>query len=406
MIRRIFFLMMFNILVLGCVYSPNIHLRLLEGILLMIIIFLIHLWCEKVMQINTMKKDFRQKNDILNDIFKHSPDLIFYKDKDFKYAGCNQTFAELHGNTRESIVGKTDFEILPENAESIRLHDEKVMNSGQLYMYEQILSHPLSEKRIYQVIKSPLKDENNNVIGILGISRDITEAKEVDDQKETFVATLTHDLKTPTNSQIRTLELLLNGGFGELTTSQKEILTHVLNSCKYMFNMISTILSTYKYDKGKKQPVFSEFDFSSLLKDSCDELNYLADENNIKLELKIAKNVPPISADFVDLKRVVTNLISNAITYSLNKSTVKISSEIEDNKLKFMVKNNSKFASQEDIDCLFEKFFTGFSKFRQVGTGLGLYLSKQIITAHGGSMIVESNEEAGNTFGFELELAK
>lgn len=363
-------------------------------------------WWEKTIQIKLLNKEYRRKNRILDDIFRHSPDLIFYKDLNSKYLGCNDAFARQYQTTVSELIGKTDFDITPQNAKEMRKHDLEVIKSKKISVYEQVVILDSDDSKIFHVIKSPLFDNDGNVAGVLAIARDITELKEVEQQKETFVATLTHDLKTPTTAQIRALEMLLDGGFGEIEPQQKEIVKHVYNSCKYMSNMISTILSTYKYENGQKNLVLSEFDFVELVEDTCGELNYLAEEKGISLTTSFSVKPLTIRGDKLELKRVVTNILSNAISYSLDGSKVLINTLLANGKLRFTIENNSNYISKEELELLFTKFFTGYAKFRQVGTGLGLYLSKQIITAHNGTMIVESEKDKGNIFGFEFEACK
>lgn len=402
-LKKIIFFTGFSVLVICGVITPSVPLRYAEALLLILFVVAATQWWEKSMQLKLLNKEYRKRNRFLDDIFKHSPDMIFYKDLNSKYLGCNDAFAKQYNITMPELIGKTDFDLTPESAKEMRNHDIEVIKTKKISTYEQVVIINPACFKIFHVIKSPLFDNDGNITGVLVIARDITEIKEVEQQKETFVATLTHDLNIPTTAQIRALELLLHGGFGNIEPQQKEILKHVYNSCKYMSNMISTVLSTYKYENGQKNLLLSEFNFVGLVEETCKELQYLAEEKEVFIEANYSEKPLLINGDHLELKRVVTNILSNAISYSLKNSKVIIKAFLVKNKLKFTIENSSNYISKEDLEMLFTKFFTGYTKFRQVGTGLGLYLSKQIITAHNGSMIVESNKEKGNLFGFELD---
>lgn len=221
-------------------------------------------------------------------------------------------------------------------------------------------------------------------------------------QKKTFIATLTHDLNPPAIAQMKALELVLNNVFGEITPIQREILTQTYNSCKYMHNMISALLATYKYDDEMKILEYSSFDINELVKEVYEEINWFANDRNLNIELCLFEKPIIIKADKTEIHRVLTNLISNAISYSIGGSKVIIKTLDKDVKACFTVNNNSRNISLNELEKLFDRFCAENVKFRQVGTGVGLYLSKMIINAHKGHLIIKSDETTGNTFGFEL----
>lgn len=98
-----------------------------------------------------------------------------------------------------------------------------------------------------KLIKAPVLDDNGNVVSIVVIFQNIDKEKEIEERKNTFIATLTHDLKTPTIAQIKATELLLDNALGEINDEQRDILTQIKKSCKYMYDLIFTILETYLY---------------------------------------------------------------------------------------------------------------------------------------------------------------
>lgn len=349
-----------------------------------------------------LKYSLEEKQLQLIAILNNMPFMAWLKDKDSRFLAVNEAFAGICGDTIENIIGKTDFDYFPkEHSELYVREDNLVMQVKHTTQTEDLIVGP-DGVRLNETFKSPVFDDKGNVIGTAGFARDITQIKEIEAQKETFVATLTHDLKVPTVAQIKALELLLNGSMGEIKGEQNEVLGQVLNSCKYMLNMISTILSTYCYDDGVKKIKYEKFNFIDLVSECCNEIACLAKEKQQTLLIKnnFTKNL--ICADRLEIKRVITNLISNAIYYSLKNSPIEISMEDSDNEVILLVNSHNKVIPPEQLENLFAKYVSNASKFKHSGQGLGLYLSKQIITAHNGQIIAESDEINGNTFGFRL----
>ena len=254
----------------------------------------------------------------------------------------------------------------------------------------------------HRITKLPVFNERKEVTSIVVFLENINERKEAEQGKETYVATLTHDLKTPTIAQIRMLELLLDGACGELNSEQTEIMEQMLKSARYMLGMISKVLAVYKFENGSMKFEFSEFNLKELMFECIDELSTLLDERNLTLETEILTDNCIIAADKMQIKRVLINLISNSISYAIKNTEVKISLEKEDENLIFKTTNSSPYIPPDILNTLFKKYVSNpaHSKFDGIGTGLGLYLTEKIISAHNGRIIAKSSEENKNTFGF------
>lgn len=227
------------------------------------------------------------------------------------------------------------------------------------------------------------------------------------EQKDAFVATLFHDLKTPILSQITSLQMLSGGDFGELNNGQKDIVKAILNSCIYMKEMVFTLLATYKYNNGAIKFVYSEFDVVELVYNCINEINGLAMERGIKFPVDIKDmNSHNIYADCIQIKRVIMNLLSNAVNYAYKNTTVKISLVNNKGYFRCYVENAGANIPDEILKLLFQKYSSHSSKSMKAGIGLGLYLSKRIIMAHGGYIKADSEEYERNVFSFYIPSVK
>lgn len=220
----------------------------------------------------------------------------------------------------------------------------------------------------------------------------------------TYIETLSHDLQIPVIAQVRALELLLSGQLGEFNEEQKEILNLTLNSCKYLHNMVNTLLSTYKFESGEAVLHYDMFDINMLTTETIKEISYMTKDNSTTIHFSPSNQECFISADRNLIKRVITNFLSNAINFAFPSSKIYINIDIIDDNIDFRITNSSPYIDPELIQNLFKKYVTYSDKYNKVGIGLGLYLAKKIIEAHNGTIIAQSSPEKTNTFGFTMPL--
>jgi PAS domain S-box-containing protein len=356
---------------------------------------------------NLMQEHIGYKETQLNAILENMPLYAYMKDMNGRFVIGNKKLVELFGKTLDEMIGAPAYKLYEnfcaDMDDIIDEEDKIILQTKEPYVFERRLD--TTRGKVWaEFCKSPIICENGNVIGILVVIRDMECQKEIENQKETFVATLTHDLKIPTVAQIKALEILMNGTLGPISELQKEAIEQVHNSCKYMFNMISTLLSTYRYEKGVKNMHYEQFDFASLVSECSKEISCLAKDKEQVIVIKNKLNFAKISADKLEIKRVVTNLLSNAISYSFKNTEIEIIMENNDHEISCLIKNTSELIPKEELDNLFGKYVSNAGKFRQLGLGLGLYLSKQIIAAHQGSIFARSDLQNGNVFGFTIPI--
>ena len=278
----------------------------------------------------------------------------------------------------------------------------KTINSvryGNLFERVDSLTHsvlPNFSESIDRMIESIVDREDMIKEYQADLNKQIETQKEIVKLKEDFVATLTHDLKVPIIAENNMLNFLLENRFGELNEKQKEAVCHLKNSNKELIELVEILLETYKLNETHIELTRENVDLNRLIENIILEMQPIADSTdvNINYTSQSEKNV------FVDefyIKRVLKNIILNAISFSNSHSSIDIEFGQEENYFTIKVKNYGKIIKDEDIEHIFDKYFSTSKKFRKVGTGLGLYLSNKIIKAHNGELKAESDEEQNTT---------
>ncbi len=229
--------------------------------------------------------------------------------------------------------------------------------------------------------------------------RSLLRLKQTIDQRENFVSCLTHDLRTPLVAANRMLTLMREGVFGEVSCQMQEAINNILSSNQNMLQMLNTLLEVHHYEVGQKILSFIKFNLRELLKEVVTELKPLAEEKKIDLKLKLDPEVQAVEGDRLELRRVLTNLINNAIKFTdrgsvevrLHSSSAQIAIEIEDTGIGI---------ASEEQKTIFERYRQGSHK--RSGKGLGLYLCRQIINSHQGRIEVKSTVNQGSVFTIYL----
>ena len=336
----------------------------------------------------TLNAENRELRYLICSINENINDIIILLDFKKHITACSESFNILVGN--RNILGESFIKIMNE---IIYLPDDFFREKS--YFVKVREKNP--ERVFFANIEKYSVDFENNYRYIV-ILKEMTKESEIQAQKDNFIATLTHDLKTPVRADIMSLELLLKGKFGDLSAEQTEILSEMLNSNKFMMNMLDTLLAKYKYENGGVDLLKRDFELNIFIKEIVKELKCLFEEKNIKCEFASEKEEIPVHADKIELKRAISNLISNAIKFNNKGGFVKISVFQNKKEIKIKVEDNGIGMSKDKLEHIFDKYVSYAKRFRQLGTGLGLYVAKKIIEAHGGKIEVLSTPKEGSVF--------
>ena len=345
--------------------------------------------------------DLKQSNAKLEGIFNYCADGIVIINEDGIIEQVNPACETLIGLVGEKLLMTSidDYLFSKKTFISKELHK---LDESELLLREFYIKNPLSNSETPVEISFARINPDDDYKRFVGVIRDVTEQKKSDKLRDDFIATLTHDLRTPLLAAIQTLTFFLDGALGELDEKQKLLLSTMQKSNEDLLGLVNALLEVYKYDADKLELTKTNFNIYNLVEQVYNELQPLAQSKEIEFKIECANRDLTVNADRSEIRRVICNLCGNAINYTQNGGRVIITLKNEGNDLIFSVSDNGSGIPQEDIPNMFQRFSQGTSKKRSTGTGLGLYLSRQIIESHGGKIWLESTLNKGSEFSFLL----
>lgn len=345
--------------------------------------------------------DLKQSNAKLEGIFNYCADGIVIINEDGIIEQVNPACETLIGLVGDKLLMTSidDYLFSKKTFISKELHK---LDESELLLREFYIKNPLSNTETPVEISFARINPDDEYKRFVGVIRDVTEQKKSDKLRDDFIATLTHDLRTPLLAAIQTLTFFLNGALGELDEKQKLLIATMQKSNEDLLGLVNALLEVYKYDADKLELTKTNFNMYNLVEQVYNELQPLAQTKEIEFKIECTNKDLTVNADRSEIRRVICNLCGNAINYTQNGGRVVITLKNEGNDLIFSVSDNGSGIPQEDIPNMFQRFSQGTSKKRSTGTGLGLYLSRQIIESHGGKIWLESALNKGSEFSFLL----
>ncbi|MCR5260331.1 MAG: response regulator [Candidatus Gastranaerophilales bacterium] len=342
--------------------------------------------------------ELTEANSKLNAIISNCADGIVLISEDNKIVSVNNAAETMFG-LAETMIQKMDLdELFSSETDQFSELLKNTDNSG--IIRDIFVKNAVNGNNITADISYAKIEPVNYYVCVV---RDVSAQKEAQRLREDFIATLTHDLRTPLLAAIQTLKYFTDGSLGELTEKQNLLLSTMLQSNKDMLGLVNALLEVYKYESGTIPINKADFAPNDLVNQCCDEIESLAKSKNIELIRELdSTNDIEINADRNEIRRVMMNLLGNAVNYTEENGKILVKSNLNGNDYMFSVKDNGIGISHDDINKMFKRFSQGTKNRRSASTGLGLYLSKQIIEAHGGKIWLESVQNKGSEFFFLL----
>lgn len=222
--------------------------------------------------------------------------------------------------------------------------------------------------------------------------------------KENFLATVAHDLKTPIRAGINALNILLNEDLGELEEDQHEIIEDILYSTIYMKDMVENVLCLNKIETDQMMLSKQVYSIKELVENCLELTKYITAAQNQKVKFECNIKNPLIPFDFMEMKRALNNIIANASQYSPAGSKIILKVFSNEDKIGISVQDFGNGIPLENQKDVFSQYMTFAKKNKTVGSGLGLYITKRIVRAHGGEIKLESKVGFGTTITIYLPI--
>jgi len=338
------------------------------------------------------------RDEELAAIISSMKDGLIVLDRKQRVTRLNPAMEKILGLETGEAVGKTISELNCHPRFSPLARLSRVQSPSE----EVVIVYPVD--RVLKVHCSKLKGYSDEDMGEVRVVIDVTQEKEFDQMKADFIANTSHELRTPLHSIRGFLKLLLDGKVAEMET-QQEFLGIIDEESKHLSNLVDGILNIAAMESGKMTFNVQPVSMKEVIERVMVKLKSLADEKEISIKTSLPDSLPIIEGDLEKLEQVVKNLAGNAIKFSSARSKIHIGAETQnESEVLVQVADQGIGIHVDDVPRLFQKFSQVDSSTTraQGGTGLGLYISKQIIEAHGGKIWVESELGKGTTFFFTV----
>lgn len=349
-----------------------------------------------------LKTRLLEKNYQLNTLLENLPLLVYMKDKNRNLVVANNESRNFVLNGIDSYSDGVEIDMkdaLPE----VENEDNYVLQNKKYLQKEKVVKGPDGKQHWYKIHKAPILTSNNEINGLVAIAKNIDADKKLEHQRDLFLATLSHDLKNPLQAQISSLQMLYREYYGKIDEGHQEVMALIIESAKYMKDMLCTLLKTCKQNNGIIQLVYSRFDILSLMTKSIREVRDLGKIKNVEIRFnsKLTEDEKLMYADENQLRRVISNMLNNAINYAFENSVVDISIKLENGFYVFDFKNESEEISESLKVNIFDKYVCGNPLESNSGVGLGLYFCRKILEAHEGTISLD-NIGTKNTFSIKI----
>jgi signal transduction histidine kinase len=341
-------------------------------------------------------------------------DPIILIDKDNKINLINPAAKEIFGFLDSDLgkeVGSKDNYSM-DNFRDIIKREFKVKTARDLKSadsnIEEVTIDYGDQELTYKVITAKVVDDDNNYLGRMKIFYNLTREKMIDKLKSEFISIAAHQLRTPLSAIKWVIKMVLDGDAGKLNKEQKKLLFKGYQSNERIIGLVNDMLNVSRIEEGRFGYNFKKEDFVTLVKTALSNLESKIKTRNIKIVFNKPKEVPQVYMDRKKMDLVLQNLLENAVKYTPEYGTITITLEPGKNFLKVRVKDNGVGIPAQDQTKIFSKFFraTNVIRMQTEGSGLGLFIVKNIIKAHGGEITFTSEEGKGTEFVFTLPLNK
>ncbi|GEA12517.1 aerobic respiration control sensor protein [Alteromonas sp. KUL49] len=358
----------------------------------------------------------RRLSTLLRSIIDASPDLIYYRNEEGRFAGCNRIAELMTGKSEQELLGLTPQDVYEEDiARQIVASDHEVLETNASITEEMWLRFADGRRRYFEMKRVPFFDRDGNRLGLLSFGRDMTERKQAENaaakastDKTRFIATISHELRTPLNGIVGLSRMLRDT---ELSEEQFNWVSTIYASAITLGNIFNDIIDLDKLDRDKLELSLKTVSLKDFTEELSSIIRLLAVDKQLELKTTIEEPLPRlIEVDGTRLRQILWNILFNAVKFTQKGYvSLTVSSKQTDNDLcmvRFVIEDTGVGIPQDDIDKIFAMYYQVDHPDHQsaTGTGIGLAICKQMVDLMDGEIKVASQVGKGTRFEIDLPL--
>lgn len=304
----------------------------------------------------------------------------------------------------EKLLGLREVEIMGQYAPDIAVNNDLMRSLLKTDSPAKELKIFADQKESYFHLDILNVTNSEKVIGQVIVLRNITPFHELNEAKTNFIATISHELKTPIASIKMSAQLLTDTRVGEVNREQEELVKSIADDANRLLKITSELLNISQVETGhiqlKIEPVYPDI----IIDNATNTVSALAQQKNIAIRIHNNTHTHKIMTDPEKTAWVLTNFLTNAVKYSPEDGEIELTTTVRNNSIAFSVADHGRGIEEKYLSRIFDRYFKVPGTPEKVGTGLGLSISREFIEAQGGQIWVDSTLGEGSTFGFTLPL--
>jgi len=344
-----------------------------------------------------------EKQKIYNAVIQNLPVGFSIIDKNGIIVDFNPAAAVITGYSRDEVIGKPHFEILhgTSDRDACPVLKHALSRKEETIAAEATIRKKNGDHVVLSVTTFPLIDDNGDLSGAVELFRDISDAKRLEREQKNILSMFAHDMKNPITTSGGFLSRLLSGKAGALTEKQKSHLETIRDELYRVSDLLAGFLEFSRIEAKAYVPAPRPFDIEKDLRRNIEAAKIEADRKGITVLFEVSGKIQPsLLADPAMIGRVIANLLDNAIAYTDTGGTISVGLSETDSAILVSIADTGRGIPEDKLPYIFDAFYR-ISRDSK-GSGLGLFIVKTIIDAHGGRIWVESIPGKGSTFSITL----
>lgn len=363
----------------------------------------------KAIEYTRTLQDIANEKSRMRVLINHLASGVMITDNQKRAALANPAFLKMMDYHGGSVIGRPVTEFIKDEKLNLMIDQALSMPDDELVELSEEMNLGVEGEKEGIFIGArcvPFRDRLGRTLGAVTMLHDITTLKKMDQLKSDFVSMVAHEIRSPMNSVLAQLKVILDGLAGDLTEKQQEILGRASDKIKSLSDLSTELLDLARIESGLITQEKENLNMVELLTEQVSFHQAKAQEKEIRLELEPVPELPPLLGNRQNMEEILSNLITNSINYTPNGGRVSVSATVKNDYLSISVSDTGFGIPKDDLDRIFDRFYrVKNEKTRFItGTGLGLPIVKSIVDAHNGMIDVKSEPDKGTTFDIRIPI--